>query len=136
NGDFVTVADNGWYLHRTAATGVVIANVIDVAAACYPPDQAGPPPWNLELWGVDFVGDDGIAVGGVVHQDGYVFRSTDAGLTWTLDSACYAHLLPAGAGKSPPTLYDVDLFGDPDGGVIVGYGSYTALGGTSASSIA
>ena len=129
NGEFVAVADEGWLVRRLTNGQVQVKN-IDESLWCYPP-QLSSPPYDLELWGIDFVGDVGLAVGGVGNNDGYIFRSTDRGATWALDSACYAHLNLAAAGSTPPSFYGIEMFGDPNGGVVVGYGSGVYVGGPS-----
>ncbi len=134
NGDFVAVGDHGWTVHRTASTGALLPNTIDSSLWCYLP--AGSPPWDLELWGVDFVGDVGIAVAGIETGDGHVFRSTDAGKTWATDTACFSYLPLITPGTVPPAFYGVDLFGDADRGVVVGYASMALLGGPSSSATA
>jgi photosystem II stability/assembly factor-like uncharacterized protein len=139
NGDFVLVGDRAWTLHRTASNGALSTFQIGEHLWCYQPQVAQPPvspdTWNLELWGVDFIGDTGVAVGGVGTNDGYVFRSTDAGLTWTLDSACFAYLGGV-VGVTPASFYGIELFDDADRGAACGYGSMVLVGGTSSVSVA
>lgn len=129
NGEFMAVADEGWLVRRLA-NGVMQPKKLDETFWCYLPQLASQP-WDLEIWAIDFVGDVGLAVGGVGNNDGYIFRSSDRGATWTLDSPCYAFLNGVGINSTPPSFYGVELFDDPSRGVVVGYGSGTFVGGPS-----
>jgi len=37
---------------------------------------------DIELWGMDFVGNEGWMVGGFIHNDGHLWHTLDAGVTW------------------------------------------------------
>lgn len=128
-GEFVTTGDFGWVM-RLNADGSKAAFRILESWWCYLPQLPVPQPFDLQLYGLDFVGDVGFAVGGVGNNDGYVFRSQDRGQTWALDTSCFQHL-SAAPGTTPPTFYGFDLFGDVARGVAVGYGSGCYLGGVS-----
>ncbi|MFK7739125.1 MAG: WD40/YVTN/BNR-like repeat-containing protein [Planctomycetota bacterium] len=126
-GEFVTTADNGWVLRVN--NGAKAAFIIN--SSCYAP-QIAVGSTDLQLYGLEFLGDEGIASGGIGNNDGYIYRSTDRGVSWTLDSSCLDHLATAGApGTTPPTFYGLDLFGDVSRGVTVGYGSSCYIGGPS-----
>ncbi|MFK7739741.1 MAG: hypothetical protein AB8H80_05410 [Planctomycetota bacterium] len=127
NGDWITVANGGWVLRYD---GNYHAQTIGQDLWCYLPEVASMP-WDLEIYAVDFVGDIGVAVGGVGNNDGYIFRTEDRGETWSLDSPCFEYLNPSSSTKTPPTLYGVELFDDPDGGAVVGYSSFCLVGGAS-----
>jgi photosystem II stability/assembly factor-like uncharacterized protein len=118
-GEWIAVADEGWIVHRLP-DGTMLQAQLQLPTDCYPP-QSSDPPFDLELWGVDFVGDTGLIVGGVGANDGYVFKTVDRGATWALHTACFDHL---GGGDQPvPSFYGVDMFGDPNAGIVGGYGS-------------
>ncbi len=131
--EWIAVADEGWYIRHLPGGSMPHAR-IDVTQECYQP-QIASPPFDLELWSVDFVGDTGLMAGGVGNNDGYVYKSTDRGATWNLHTSCYDHLSPTGNGLTPPSFYGVEMFDDPTKGMPAGYGSgvyFTGLSSTSA----
>lgn len=125
-GEFVTTGDNGWVMRLNPDGSKSAFTISDL---CYQP-QITPGSSDLQLYGLEFLGDVGIASGGIGNNDGYIFRSENRGVTWSLDSSCFDHL-NAAPGSTPPTFYGLDLFGDVSRGISVGYGSGCYFGGAS-----
>jgi len=130
-GEWIAVADEGWIVRRLP-DGTTLQTQLQLPTDCYPP-QSSAPPFDLELWGVDFTGDTGLIAGGVGANDGYVFQTFDRGATWDLQTTCFEHL---DAGNPPvPTFYGVDMFDDPDAALVAGYGSGVYSAGPTSSAL-
>ena len=132
--EWIAVADNGWYIRHLPGGAMPHAQIF-LGSACYSP-QLSNPPWDLELWAVDFAGDYGLIGAGVGHNDGYVFESLDRGATWSLHTGHYDHLSATAGGNTPPTFYGVELWDDSTKGAVAGYGSSVYLSGMSSTSTA
>jgi photosystem II stability/assembly factor-like uncharacterized protein len=122
-GGSVGLVSGDWGLViRTTDGGVTWALAgVDTASSCPSIDGHG---GYLELWGISFWDHEkGVAAGGIGLQQGFLFRTEDAGLTWTQET-CLKPLDPAVviASDAIPTLYDVVAL--PNGkAMAVGYAS-------------
>lgn len=118
---FIVVMDYGTIARTTDLGATWTETIFDASVdACVSPQISTSN--NLELWGLDFIGNEGIAVGGVGNNDGYILRTTDGGLTWNEEPCLNLSCASPPCLSTPPTLYGVEMFA-PGQAIAVGYGS-------------
>jgi photosystem II stability/assembly factor-like uncharacterized protein len=79
----------------------------------------------LEFWDFELDGDDGVLVGGIGVQDGYVFTTSDGGQSWT-PSSCFDLVNMVPGDCTPPTIYGTALVSSTSG-VLPATAGYAAM---------
>ena len=123
---FIVAADFGRFARTTDGGSTFTITQKDVNA-CPGPDPGAPLPYDLEIWSVDFYDTTrGIAAGGIFQNGGFLFRTTDGGVTWNQENCMEfdcTGIPPAECGQGlTPTFYGAVTTG-PDEALTVGYAS-------------
>ncbi len=124
--EYFVVGTDLWVANINLAGSSTKTQILVDPLTWYPVQFPANGSWEIDLWDVEFDGSVGYTVGGYKNANGYAFRSTDYGSTWTLLTDCVDRSLVYDGwpgGVIPPTFWGVEMFGGQSDLAIAGYGS-------------